>query len=232
MLSGCVASVVSGDDVERRALLVKALPYLVAAYWEAGTQLTPSSLLTRILETYENLREDIASERDNLQSMLSDLNDLKINFEDGKLSFDLDRQTALDLIAAYLKKSFAKDGGTTAISKTFAAELAELQHYDAELKLPDRSIYARLLFRELRNDELSTFREEAQRRPASEYWLFCLKGKEFDIRLEPVFVSENKVMFGRVRCLSFSRILDEMLEKSYQVSATQKGDGVEIILAR
>jgi hypothetical protein len=211
---------------------VKAFPYLVAAYWQVGEQLSPTSLLTRILEEYEDLRQEIASERDSLQSILSDLDRMKIAFEDGKLSFELDRPTALSLVGAYLKKSFAKDAGTTAMFKILPAELAEGLHYDVESKLPDRSIYARLLFRELKEDEISSCQEEAQRAAPSEYWLFTLREEEVDIRLEPVFVGENRVMFGRVRCLGLASMLGEMLGRRCEISATRKGDAVKVILGR
>ena len=94
------------------------------------------------------MREQIGTGRDRLQSILSDVDRLNITFEYGKLSFDLDRTSALDLIATFLKESFAKDGGTLGIFRILPAQSSEGRQYDAELKLADRSVYARLVFRE------------------------------------------------------------------------------------
>lgn len=226
---GCATEI---DDVKRRTLLGRAIPYLVAAYWETGTRLSPATILTRIVEEYEDLREQIGTGRDRLQSILNDVDRLNITFEHGKLSFDLDRTSALDLIATFLKETFAKDGGTAAIFRILPAESAEGRHYDAELKLADRSVYTRLVFREPSEDETSSYLEEAQRVAPSEFWVFSLKEDNVDIRLQPVFVGENKVVFGRLRCLSLASSLEEILGKHYRVSTMQKGDGAKVILER
>lgn len=175
------------DDAKRRTLLVKAIPYLVATYWEAGARVSPTTILTRIMQEYEDLREQIERERGGLQSILNDVDSLNITFEDGKLSFDLDRTTMLGLVATYLKKSFAKEGGTVAIFSILAAQLVAERHYDAELKLGDRSVYARLVFREPSEDETSSYLEEAQRVAPSEFWVFSLKEGNVDIRLQTGF---------------------------------------------
>lgn len=211
---------------------MKAIPYLVSAYWEAGARVSPAAVLTRIVEEFEDVREQMEVERDRLQSVVSDFDRLNPTFENGKLTFDLDRTTALDLIATFLKKSFVKEGGTVAIFRTLPAQLAEDRHYDAELKLPDRSVYTRLLFRDPREGEMSSYLEEAHRAAPSEYWVFSLKEDSLDLRLQPVFVSENKVIFGRLRYLPLMHLLEEMLGKHYRVSARHKGDRAKIILER
>jgi hypothetical protein len=219
------------DDV-RRTLLAKAIPYLVSAYWEVGARVSPAAVLTRIVEEFEDVREQMGVERDRLQSVVSDLDRLNPAFQNGKLAFDLDRTTALDLIATFLKKSFVKEGGTAGTFRILPAQLAKGRHYDAELKLPDRSVYTRLLFRDLGEDEMSSYLEEAHRAAPSEYWVFSFKEDSLDFRLQPVFVSENKVIFGRLRYLPLMRLLEEMLGKHYRLSATQKGDRPKIILER
>jgi hypothetical protein len=208
--------------------LATLIPYLINAYWKARTNLAPSAVLSRALETYSETGQRAHLQQDLARSLLRDIEDLEIVFERGAFSFALDKETTLELIGLYLKRVFAKYGSYESVYTILAT--ASILEPDAELKLPNKSIYVKLALTDVLPEAISQFMERAKTVSPSELWLLELRGDE-DIQLSPVFTAENTVLFGRLRRLGLDRVLGELLGGDCALDVKPHGDGVQVTLS-
>ena len=76
------------------------------------------------------------------------------------------------------------------------------------------------------------YREKTRLEAPCEFWLLTLQDEDFDVRLDPVFVAENKVLFGRFRRLGLSNMLRNLLGHEFLVSAERSGDGIAVVVRK
>jgi hypothetical protein len=214
----------------RRRMFASIIPYLVSTYLETSKHLDPASIAARVLTEYREEGRRMRKEEDSLRSMLRDIEELDVVVQNGKFSFRLDRPTTLELVGLYLRRMFAKEGATGSL-RILPPESSEDCAFDAELRLAERSIFAKIVLDDLTSERLSRCLEKAKLSNPSEFWLFDLKGEDADIRLGPVFVGENRVLSGRFRCLSLLTVFQKLLNSSHSISVEKDGLGVRVLLS-
>lgn len=219
------------DKHTRRKLIIGLIPYAINVYAQARTYLNPAAILTQALEAYEKTERQALRQKELLQAILDDWVDLQFTFENGKLCFLLDREMMLELLSKYFKKTLAKEGAAGAILKTLPYDSSEERAFDAELKLPNRSIYVKLSLQDVAPENLSSYMEEARLASPSEFWLLGLKDEDVETKLEPVFLGENRILFGRLRRLGLSTVLRVVLRIDCGISVEQKEEGIKVLLS-
>jgi hypothetical protein len=214
----------------RRRMLAGIIPYIVSTYLETSRQLDPASIAARVLTEYREEGMRMLEKEDTLRSMLGDIKELDVVVRNGKFSFRLDRPTTLELVGSYLRRAYVKEGAMSPL-RILPPESSEDCAFDAELKLAERSIFAKLVLDDLTSEGLSRCLEKAKLSNPSELWLFHLKGEDADIRLGPVFVGENRVLSGRFRRLRLVTVFQELLNSSHSISVEKDGLGVRVVLS-
>jgi hypothetical protein len=217
-------------------------PYLIRAYFETRNIFSPVGLLTEALNRFgkSSEQEGILKQQQALKSMLHDIQDFKISPEgQGKISLNLSKASLLEFAGDYLKRVFFQEGAQSArFAKvprpSFEKDEAD---FDGVLTLPYRCIYAKLLKDEPTPEVLTEWLRVAKHLTPSEVWLLTSKDPSFelDLRLEPSFLDENRVMFGRLKLLSLSTLFYEILGKNFKVTIDQRhkeDDSVRLILEK
>jgi len=219
------------SDERRRKFIVSNIPAFVRACWQAKAFLSPTSLLDSLVKTDEP-HATILGDQNVIQSILGDVKTLDLSWE-GKdvIRFDLSRWMLLDIVCEYVRTQFTKQDSSVSI-RILSQGDAERSDYDAELKTCDKNVYVKLSLEDPGDAALAKRLESAELLGVSEYWLFTLGNSESDIRLAPAFVSENKILFGRLRRLRIARVLREYLGEPYEVLVKPMAMGVRVVLSR
>jgi hypothetical protein len=216
----------------RRKFLVGLVPYVVDSYWKTRSRLNPASILNQAINRFGSAEQDMLKQKETLELTLREIEGLDIAFEDNTLSLYLPKDTLLELVGLYLKTMFAKEGGYTA-SLILPTDSQLKSLYDVELRLANLRIYAKLVFETLSTADFAPYLAQARSASAdsSEYWLFGLNGEETSIMLNPIFLSENKILFGRFRYVGLDKVLHRFLGNRYAVSILSEEDRVKVRLS-
>jgi hypothetical protein len=159
-----------------------------------------------------------------MRAMVNQIQNLRANFEGGRLEVHLDRKSVLELIERLLIKSFARQ--EAAATATFELDLSpyEDRDHDGVLTLPNRSIYVKFVPEGRSTAEFSiSYLERAIRTNPSEYWLFGPSEAKLDIPFDPVF-TEGKITRGRLKIFGLASLLSEIVGKDYDVLAAYDAD--------
>ena len=181
----------------------------------------PTSIALGMVGKYNQRMEN---EQRELQSAFSYVQNLKPEFENGKLTLHIDRKTTFVTMENYLKKRFAiTEGGITA-SLSYHEEPIENMDYDAVFRLPERNIFLKLVPEGMSAIEYANSQmEKARLANPSELWLLTLSKEALDIPLGPVFL-ESKILRGRIRTLELADVFSEVVGKRYEVSLIKDGN--------
>ncbi len=196
-----------GDEVgvERRKLLAQALPYMLNIFWEARTALSPGGLAAVALNQYERVERNNKLQEGDLQLLARDLGQLDMKIEGtGRISLTLSEDQLLSFIGSYLISFFLSEGS----SSSELVRTSKAREYDAALVLPGKTIFVKLCRGQLDEAALSLELERAKALNPSEVWIFPyfeIEGK--DIQLDPVFVSENRILHGHLRVVPLSEVM-------------------------
>ena len=214
------------EDEGRRKIVVDLIPYLVTTYVRAQSRLGPAALLSRAIEGYGEEGREISGHRESLRAALRGVEDLNLRDEGDGFAFELDRRTLLDIVKVHLVKEYISEGSHGS-SMTFDPP-GEGPRFDAVLRLPMRSVLVSLLSGELTTDVESQYLESAVSLAPSQVWVLTLDDDNIDSRLNPVFRSENKVLFGRLRIVGLSRVLEAYLGGGYEVKVSIEGERFKV----
>lgn len=179
---------------ERRKLLARSLPFMLNAAWEAHSFLSPAGLASKAVSEYQKLEKNAKLQRDEIKSLTKQISNLDIQAEGtGRISLSLTRAEILELIGNYLVSQFLNTGSAGAkFSTKYKGD------YDGALRLPDKSIFAKLIQADIDQQRVFSEVDNAEILNPSEVWIFTYDAiKRADIRFGPVFVSENKILRGR-----------------------------------
>ena len=203
------------EIADRRKLLGQAIPFTLNVFWEIRSNLSPTRLTAETLGRFSKIEDDLGNiQRVELEAVFREI--LQRNFHverDGLLALSLSRQDLLVLIERILIRKFVGEGAKT-------SRLDILPHTagrDAVLRLATRDISAKLYFSQSDAAFLQSDLESAKRSNPSELWIFSWLSEvqERDLRFEPVFLSEFRILKGGFRVRNITSIFDEITEQRF-----------------
>jgi hypothetical protein len=215
----------SGPEVERRKILSQALPYVLNFYWEARTALSPGSLASAALDQYQRVERDMKLQQQEVAALARDLGNLDMNIEGtGRISLTLKKDQLLNFVSDYLVLHFLTEGsggkGLVAAPKGSG--------YDGLLGLPSKTVFVKLQRDPLEQNLLDEEVEKTKAINPSEVWIFSyFESRAKDIKLDPVFVSENRILYGHVRIVPITDVIKEATRGRFFVFAVRAAAGAE-----
>ena len=180
---------------------------MLNAFWEAHTALSPGGLITIALNDFQRAERDFKLQQQDLALLARDLGQLDMKIEGpGRISLTLSREQFLGFIRNYLVARFLGEGS----ARSDLVALPNSKDYDASLGLPSRTIFVKLGKDPLDEHTLELELESAKAVNPSEVWIFAYyETEERDIRLDPSFVSENRILYGHLRVIPASQVMRE-----------------------
>ncbi len=220
-------------EEDRRKILVKSLPFMINAAWEARSALSPVNLATTAVKEYQKIEKNHWLQEREIESFAKEIDHLKLKSEGGgRLSLTLDRKQILELVGNYLVNQFLTEGSWGArflVTESYSG-------YDGVLSLANKNVFAKLVEEKIDDRWVFSEADRAEKLNPSEVWIFVLEeGPRSDIKFGPVFVSEHKIMRGRFRVLSISDVLRSTTKDRFtatKVAAPKSTEGVTFLLAR
>ena len=205
------------EKADRRKLMGQAIPFALKALWEARSAISPARLTTEALDQYSKVEAEGKLQRNELQAVLEEILRQKIHLEGaGKIALTLSREEVLTLIGRILKRQFAGEGANR-------VELDILPHdsgRDAILPLLTRNVSVKLYLSSEDAANLQSDLEEAKKDNPSELWIFSWLPslQERNLRFDPVFLSESRILRGRLRVQPIGSIFNEITEGNFSAT--------------
>ncbi len=202
--------------------MVDLIPYLVSAYMKTQSSLAPAALLSRAVEGYGSKGREIANQEALLSTALRGVKELDLRREGSGFAFGADKGLLLGIAGTYLAKAYIREGSHGA---PFVLDPAGTSpHLDAVMTLPMQSVYVLLREDHLDSDSEADLLEMAVKLAPSQLWVLTLEDSNVDSRLNPVFRSENRILFGRLRIIGIGRVIESHLGGAYEVEVKREGE--------
>ena len=178
---------------------------MLNAFWQAHTVMSPVGLATAAVDQYQRMEKDLKEQQKELTNLYADIGQLNIQIEGmSRLSLSLSRDQLLMLIESYLNVIFMSEG----IGSLELRTIDKQSGFDGILNLPHRSVFVKLYNTTPDDSVIEKELETAKSLNPSEVWIFSYDGsRRIDIRLDPAFLGENRVIRGRFRMMPFSDLL-------------------------
>lgn len=217
------------DPKSRRDVITKLVPYVALSAIKVGAFASPLSLLTSAAARYNENTQTTEEKVNDLLALLPGIEKLKIEtVGPGKVSLQLQRQDIRSYVEQYLVRVFSREGavGTTALSAPAQGEA----QFDCVLRLPSRAIYAKVIHT-LTSQEESQLLSLGRKLNPAELWIFADSGPKIDVRLDPVFMAENRLRRGRIVSVSTAEMLSELFGHRFAVTVESSSvDDVKVTL--
>ena len=212
------------DSTSRRDLLTKLLPYLAASAIKAGMAGSPLNVLSAAATKYNE-------EAEKTRGMVKDVLPLIPGFErlqvtivgSNAVSLVMQRQDLLSCAEVYLSRAFKLEGADGAPSGPPPAGSQEAM-FPYVLRLPSRSVYLAVV-EELTDAEVTRFTDFARKANPAQVWIVADAGKSVDEKLDPVFVSESKILRGRIKSVTTAEMLRGFFGVRFSVSLERADKG-------
>ena len=218
------------ESESRRTLLTKLVPYLALSAIKVGVAASPVSVLASAAAKYNEAGEKTREKVNDLLPLLPGVEKLKIQIAGpDAVSFVLQRDDIRTYAEQYLRQFFALEGanGAPGGPPPAAGGLAE---FDYVLRLPSRSVYIKVV-ETLTKEDASRVLGIAKRMNPAEVWVFEDQGEAVDLKLDPVFISENVVQRGRMRTVTAAEMLQELFGRNFYVTVgARTRESLEIVL--
>lgn len=177
----------------RRKVLFGLLPYLIQVVVKMD-RVTSINFDPSSLGVEDNVVNDVLETlRDHLQITKTDTG--------VRVTFDI--ELLMEFVEEYLRKEYAGEGGASSTLKRVDEKLGVIKVY-AVMKIPQRYIYVSLSDLDVETNVLEKLVEETA---PNHLLILTADGVLKDVYSKPRFVAENKVLWGRVRCLPISKLL-------------------------
>ncbi|MEM2485553.1 MAG: hypothetical protein QXT82_12055 [Candidatus Caldarchaeum sp.] len=177
----------------RRKVLLGLFPYLIQAVAKMGN-MTRIHFDSSFFSAADNMVNDV------LETLKGRL---QITKTDEEIRVTLDLELLMEIVEEYLRKEYAGEGGASSMLKKVDEKIGILSVV-AEMKIPHRYVYVSLSDVDVKTGVLEQLVEEL----APNHIYILTTGNEVkDSYSKPMFVAENKVLWGRVRCLPISKLL-------------------------
>lgn len=205
------------ESKSRRDLITKLLPYVAVSTIKAGISASPLNVLTAAATKYNQ-------DAEKTMGMVRDLLPLIPGFEklqvavvgSNAVSLVLQRQDLLSCGEVYLSKLFKQEGSAGAPAGAPQGEV-ERGAFPYVLHLPFKNVYLKVV-EDLTLTEVSDLLDLARRLSPAEVWVVVDSGRAIDQRFDPVFVSETKILRGRVKSVSTAEMLREFFGGKFAVT--------------
>lgn len=217
------------DPKSRRDLITKLLPYVAMSAIKAGIAGSPLNVLSDAVTKYNE-------DAEKTKELVKDLLPLIPGFErlhltvvgSNAVSLVMKRQDLLSCAEMYLSKLFMLEGAAGAPAGP--PPEGEEGGFQYVLRLPFKNVYLKVV-EELTAAEASRILDFASRRNPVELWIVSDKGLRLDQRLDPVFVSESKILRGRVKSVPTAEMLRVFFGERFAVTLERRDqDSVEVTL--
>ena len=190
----------------RRELIAKLLPFIAVSAIKMGVMTSPLGIITSAANRYNETVERPAERIGDLLPLLPGIEKLRVEVNGaGSVALTLERGEVSSCAEEYLRRLYSLEGGgRTRVGVPSSAEGGGT--FGHVLRLPSRNIYLKVT-EELTQQEAASLLDLARRMNPSEVLIVADTGAGADERLDPVFVSENKIMRGRFRSISTAEML-------------------------
>ena len=210
------------DSKSRRDLLTKLLPNIAFSAVKAGISGSPISVLTDAATKYNADAEKTKGIVRDLLPLIPGYEKLQITIiGSNAVSLVMQRQDLLSCAEVYLSRQFKRDGSEGARAGVPGGEV-ERGIFPYVMHLPLKSVYLKVV-ENLSDEEITKLLEHAKKVNPAEVWVIADTGKGIDERLEPVFVSESKILRGRVKSVPTAAMLREFFGGRFSVALDPTG---------
>ncbi len=177
----------------RRKVLLGLFPFLLQAVTEIGSM--PKIHFGSSSDSYQ---DDLV--RDVLEKLKGRL---QISKTGDEIHVTMDLELLIEFVEEYLRREYAGEGGASSVLNRVDKKLGTLNIF-AVMKIPHRYIYVSFSDVDMQKETLEQFAEEIS---PNHLYILTSENRETDVHSTPLFVGENKVLWGRVRCLPISKLL-------------------------
>jgi len=218
------------DKVVRRKVLAEGLGFVLNAYLQSRTLLNPTAVAVSAMSQYEEQltkpeRERLRKQEAEMRAMVSQIENLRATFEDGRLVVHLDKAAILGLAERKLRKALAVSESAMTARFDIKLSAGADEECEGELVLASRSIYLKFVPEGRPAIQFAVlYLEKAKNLNPSEFWLMVPSGGNIDIPSEPIF-TENKISRGRLRTFDLTGLLEDLVGKDYAVDCSYEPDG-------
>lgn len=211
-------------DESKREMFSKLLPHLAISAIGMGLFSSPVGLLLSAADRYNQATEETAKKVNDLVPLLPWLERLQLKVEGPRTaSLLMRREDAESGLEQYLLRRFQSEGANGAKFGDPPGS-REKTEFEYALRLPMRNIYTKFVGT-LTGRERERYSEIAKRLNPSEVWLLVDGGEGVDDLMDPVFVSENVVLRGRLKSVTTTEMLSELFGKEFDVRVDPQSDG-------
>ena len=206
---------------ERRKILAKSLPFMINAVWEAHTVLSPANLASAAASEYQRLETSAKLREEEIKSLKQDIGHLNLQSEStGRISLTLTRSEILELTGNYLISQFRNDGSA---GSKFTVSSSH-QGYEGMLNLPNKAVFSKLVREKIDQNWIFSEVDKAESLNPAEVWIFAYHEHRFDVRFDPVFLSETRIMRGRFKLLPLTEMIGSITRGSFLASIESSGE--------
>jgi hypothetical protein len=193
---------------------------MIAVAWQAQTMMSPGNVISSVLGQYQKLNQNASSSSEEIKSLVKETNLLDLKNEGfGRVSLTLSREQLLALIGNYLTSKFTKEGAPPTSFAVASEDEENPKDYDGTLFLPSKAVFVKLRKQSLDEASIQKEIEKARAVNPSETWIFSYLGSQNkDFRLEPVFISENITLSGRLRLMTVPDLLFQLTQGHFTAS--------------
>ena len=212
------------DSQSRRDLLTKLLPSIAFSAVKAGVTGSPISVLTNAVDKYNKDAEKTKGIVRDLLPLIPGYEKLQITIVGSNaVSLVMQRQDLLSCAEVYLAKVFKQQGSDGAPAGPPGGE-GERKMFPYVLHLPFKSVYLKMV-EDFTEEEAAKLLDYARTVNPAEVWVVMDSGKSLDQKMDPVFVSESKILKGRVRSVPTALMLREFFGGRFAVSFDKLENG-------
>jgi hypothetical protein len=212
------------ESQSKRDLLTKLLPSIAFSAVKAGITGSPISILTNAATKYNEEAEKTKGMVKDLLPLIPGYEKLQVSIVGSNaVSLVMQRQDLLGCAEVYLSRVFKQEGSDGAPAGPPAGE-GEREMFQYALRLPFKSVYLKLV-ENLSDEEISRLLDYAKKVNPAEVWVVADTGKGIDQKLDPVFISENRTLRGRVRSVPTAAMLREFFGERFAVAFEPAGEG-------
>ena len=202
------------------------MTYMFGIFWQARSAISPTNLASVAVDQFQKVESNVKLQREELKALTRDLGNLQLQVEGtGRLSFSLSREQILGLAENYLSSKFVNEGGTTSpftiYPKVVRADVNK--KLDGALHLPSRTIFVKLTKHLMDERTLQQEVEKAREQNPSDTWIFThQESQRIDVKFEPFFVSENRILWGHFRVMPLTDLIKEISYGHFTASIESK----------
>ena len=206
---------------ERRELVTKLLPFIAVSAIRLGMLTSPLGVITSAANTYNRTVKEHEEKIGDLVPLLPGIEKLHVEVTgQDTVTLTLERQDVQVCARQYLGRLFSLEGSAGAPSGSPSSSAEST--FDYVLRLPSRNVYLKMVD-ELSGAEAARLLGVARALNPAEVLVVADKGTKMDERLDPVFVSENKVARGRFRTMSTMELLSAFFGDKFALTFESSG---------